>query len=64
MASEPQYVDIDILKSIIDCNDSAVHENYYVCRSDDDEDKEGDETKIGMTDIIINNINQQENLHF
>jgi len=65
MASGPQYVDLTVLKSMIEYNNSTFDENYYGCsRSDDDEDdEEVDETKIGMTEII-NNINQQEDLDF
>jgi len=65
MASGPQHVDLTVLKSIIDYNNSTVDENYYGCsRSDDDEDeKEVDETKIVIT-VIINSINQQEDLDF
>ena len=59
MASGPQYVDLIVLKSMIDYNNSTVDENYYGCsRSDDEEDEEVvDETKIGMKEII-NIINQ------
>jgi len=49
---------------MIDYNNSTVDENYYGCsRSDDNEDEEIDETKIGMTEAI-NNINQQKDLDF
>jgi len=40
-ASGPQYVDLTVLKSMIDYNNSTFDENYYGCsRSDDDEDEE------------------------
>jgi len=49
---------------MIDYNNYTVDEKYYGCsRSDDEEDEEVDETKIGMTEII-KNINQQDDLDF
>jgi len=61
MASGPQYVDLTVLKSMIDYNNSTVDENYHSCsRSDDDEDEEKvDEITIGMTEIINNIINRK-----
>jgi len=41
MASEPQYVDLTVLKIIIHYNNSIVNKNNYGCsRSDDDEEEE------------------------
>jgi len=58
MASGPQYVDINISKSMADYNNYAIDENYYGSSSVDNKDEDGDET-IDETDekilmILIN----------
>jgi len=64
MASGPQYVDLTVLISMIEYNNSTFDEQLWLCRSyDDEDDEEVDETKIGMTEII-NNIIQQKDLDF
>ena len=59
IATGPQFVDMDILNSMINCNNSNVDENYFGYISDDDDD-EGDETNIGMTEILHNIILQED----
>ena len=59
IATGPQFVDVDILNSMINCNNSNVDENYFGYISDDDDD-EGDETNIGMTEILHNIILQED----
>ena len=57
IATGPQFVDTDILNSMINCNNSNVDENYFGYISDD----KGDETtNIGMTEILHNIILQED----
>jgi hypothetical protein len=62
----PQYVDVDILKSMVSANNSTGNEidnNYYGLGNDEvDEDDENDDTIIGITETI-HNINIQEDLN-
>ena len=64
----PQYVDVDILKSMFISNNSTGNQidiSYYDLGNDelDEEDDENDDTIIGITETIYNiNIQQELNI--